>query len=113
MTIVRSLDMFVDVFMDLYSLFTYRDVGGMRVNPASAIEIIRSALVPVHGGMGVSAKNADRLMVAGMGQGPVGNFRRQAQPARVEPIKETGQRFIFRIPLLQLQVEQRPDYVAD
>jgi hypothetical protein len=57
--IVRLLD----IFMDSDSLFTYGDVGRMRVNPGSAIEIIGSvlAVVLVHGGMGVAAENAGRL----------------------------------------------------
>ena len=70
MTIVRSLN----VFMDLDSLFTNGDIGRMRVNPASAIEIVGSVLVPVHGGMGVAAEDARRLTVTGMGQGAVGDL---------------------------------------
>jgi len=57
----------LNVFMDLNSLFTNGDIGRMRVNPASAIEIVDSVLMLMHGGMGVAAENARRVMVAGMG----------------------------------------------
>src|ERR1035437_9086155 len=101
MTTVRTLN----VFMDMDSLFTNGDIGRMRVNPASAIEIVDSVLVLVHGGVGVAAENARRPVATGMGQGALGDLWRQAQPARVEPVEETRQGFVFRIPLLQLQVE--------
>ena len=109
MEIVRPLN----VFMDLDSFFTNGDIGRMRVNPASAIEVVDSVLVLVHGGMSVAAENARRLAVPGMGQGAVGNLWRQAEPARVKPVEKTSQGFVFRIPLLQLQVEQRPNQIAD
>ena len=63
MEIVGSLN----VFMDLNSLFANGDVGRMRVNPASAIEIVGSVLVLMHGGVGVAAKNARSLVMTGMG----------------------------------------------
>ena len=99
--------------MDLDSLFTDGDIGKALVNPGSAIEIIDSALVLVQGGMSVAAENSRRPMVAGMGQGAVGDLLRQALPARAQPVEKTRHGFIFRIPLLQLQVEQRPDQIAD
>ena len=99
--------------MDLDSLFTNGDIGRMRVNPTSAIEIVDSVLVLMHGGMGMAAENPRRLMVTGMGQCALRDLWRQAQPARVEPVEETGHGFIFRIPFLQLQVEQRPDQITD
>src|SRR5260370_42201250 len=111
MTIVRSLD----IFMDLHSLFANGDIGRLRVNPGSAIEIIDSVfrVMLVHGGMGVAAENARRLMVTGMRQRALADLVRQAQPTRAEPVEDTGQRFVFRIPFLQLQVEQRTDHLAD
>src|SRR5208282_4791692 len=72
MEIVGSLN----VFMDLNSLFANGDIGRMRVNPASAIEIVDSVLMLVHGGMGVAAENARRMMVASMGQGAFGDLWR-------------------------------------
>jgi hypothetical protein len=72
MKIVGSLN----VFMDLNSLFANGDIGGMRVNPASTIEIVGSVLMLVHGGMGVAAENARRVMVAGMSQGAFGDLWR-------------------------------------
>jgi hypothetical protein len=63
--------------------------------------------------MGVAAENTVRVMVAGMSQSSLGNLRGQAEPARVEAVEETGQGFVFRIPFLQLQVEQRSDQIAD
>src|SRR5260370_25282840 len=111
MTIVRSLD----IFMDLHSLFANGDIGRLRVNPGSAIEIIYSAfrVMLVHGGMGVAAENARRMRVTGMRQRALGDLGRQAQPTRAEPVEDTGQRCVFRIPFLQLPVEQRPDQIAD
>ncbi len=67
----------------------------------------------VHGGMSVSAKNALRLMMTGMSERASCDFGRQAQPACIEAIKKTRQGFIFRIPLLQLQVEQRANPITD
>jgi hypothetical protein len=72
MKIVGSLN----VFMDLNSLFANGDIGRMRVNPASTIEIVGSVLMLVHGGMGVAAENARRVMVAGMSQGAFGDLWR-------------------------------------
>src|ERR1019366_7419235 len=55
MTIVRA----PNVLMNINSLLTNGDIGRMRVNPASAIEIVDSVLVLVlvHGGVGVAAEN--------------------------------------------------------
>jgi hypothetical protein len=66
----------LNIFMDLNSLFTNGDIGRMRVNPGSAIEIVDSVLVLVHGGMGVAAENARCVMVAGMSQGAFGDLWR-------------------------------------
>jgi hypothetical protein len=85
----------------------------MRVNPSSAIVIIRSAVVLVHGGVSVAAKNALSLMMTGVSERTGSDFGRQAQPARIEAIQKTRQGFIFRIPLLQLQVEQRANPITD
>jgi hypothetical protein len=70
MKIVGSLD----IFMDLDSVFTNGDVGGMFVNPSSAIVIIDSLLVFVQRGMGVAAENAGRLTVTGIDQSALGDL---------------------------------------
>ena len=111
MTIVRPFK----VFMDLDSLFPNGDVSRMRVNPGSAIEIIDSVggVALVHRGMGVAAENTVRVMVAGIEESSLGNGRGQAEPAGVEAVEETGEGFVFRIPFLKLEVEQRSDEIAD
>jgi hypothetical protein len=85
----------------------------MYINPASGIEVIDSVggIVLVHGGMGVAAEDSMSPVVASVSQGSVSYLSGQAQPARVEPIKETGQSFIFRIPLLELKVKQRSNQI--
>src|ERR1035438_10054142 len=99
MEILRSLS----IFMDLHSVPTNGDIRRMRINPSSAIEIVDPVrfIVFVHGGMGMAAENARRLMVTGIGQGARGNLRRQALPARAEPVQEACDGLVFRIPLLQ------------
>src|SRR3981081_1392039 len=109
MVLVRPLAM----LMDLDSLFTNGDIGRMRVNPASAIVIVDPVLTLMHGGMGVAAENAGCRVMTGMGECAVGDLLRQALPARTQPVKKTSQGLVFRIPLLQLEVEQRPDQITD
>src|SRR5450631_4855704 len=109
MEVVGSLN----IFMNMDSLVANRDVGRTRVNPCSAIVVVDSVLALVHGGMCVSAENAGCRMMTGMGQRALGNLLRQALPARAQPVEKTGQSLVLRIPLLQLQVEQRSDQVAD
>jgi hypothetical protein len=65
----------------------------------------------VHGGVGVAAEDSLRPMVASMGQRAVGYLRGQSQPASVEPIKEASQSFVFRIPLLELEIKQCPNQI--
>jgi hypothetical protein len=60
--------------MDFYSLFSNRDIGGMRVNPGSAIEIVDSVLGFVHGGVGMAAKDARRLTMTAVGEGTIGDL---------------------------------------
>src|ERR1700682_4595308 len=103
----------LNIFMDLHSVLTNSDIGGTRVNPGSAIVIVDPVLTLMHGGMGVAAENSGCRVMTGMGERAVGDLLRQALPARAQPVEKTGQGFVFRIPFLQLQVEQRPDQVAD
>src|ERR1700686_4027184 len=109
MEIVRPLD----IFVDLHSVLTDSDVGGTRVNPGSTIVIVDTVLTLMHGGMGVAAENTGCRVMTGMGERAVGDLLRQALPARTQPVEKTSQGFVFRIPLLQLEVKQRPDQVAD
>ncbi len=67
----------------------------------------------MHGGVGVSAENTLRQVATGVRESTGGNFRRQAEPARVQAIQETRQGLVLRIPLLQLQVEQGPEQVVE
>src|ERR1035438_7435681 len=73
MEILRSLS----IFMDLHSVPTNGDIRRMGINPSSAIEIVDPVrfIVFVHGGMGMAAENARRLMVTGIGQGARGDLR--------------------------------------
>jgi hypothetical protein len=103
----------LNIFMDLNALLTNRDIGRMRINPSSAIVIVDAVLTLVHGGMGVAAENSGCREMTGMGERAVGDLLRQALPARAQPVEKTSQGFVFRIPLLQLQVEQRPDQITD
>src|ERR1019366_9084155 len=64
----------IDIFVDLDSLFANGDIGRMLVDPGSAIVIVDSTLMLVHGGVGVAAEDTCRLMVTGMGQGAVGDL---------------------------------------
>src|SRR6266496_2564801 len=57
----------LDVFLDLDSVFTDSDIGRMRVNPASTIEIVDAGLVLVQGGMGVSAEDTRRFVMTCVG----------------------------------------------
>ncbi len=109
MEIVRTLN----IFMDLDSLLTNGDVRRTRVNPSSAIVIVDPVLALMHGGMGVAAENTFCRTMTGMGKRAIGYLRRQALPARAQPVEKSSQGFVFRIPLLQLQIKQRPDQVAD
>ena len=103
----------IDIFVDLDPLFTNGDIGRMLVDPGSAIEIVDSVILLVQGGVGVAAENTRRLVVTGMGQCAVGDLLRQALPACAQPVEKTRHGFVFRIPLLHLQIEQRPDQIAD
>src|SRR6202163_3801439 len=99
--------------MDLDSLLTNGDIGRTRVNPGSTIVIVDTVLTLMHGGMGVAAENAGCRVMTGMGERAVGDLLRQALPARAKPVEKTSQGFVFRIPFLQLQVEQRSDQITD
>src|ERR1700676_4772488 len=99
--------------MDFYPVFTNSDEGRARVNPASTVEIVRAVFALLHRGVGVAAEDACYVMALGIGKGTGCDLRRQPQPARVQAVKKTGENFVFRIPLLQLQVEERSDQVAD
>ncbi len=48
----------LSVFVDMDSLFANRDVGRTRVDPGSAVVIVDSVLMLMHGGMGVAAEDA-------------------------------------------------------
>ncbi len=85
----------------------------MLVHPASGIEIFDSVIAARQGGVGVSAENALGFVVAGVGQGAFGNLGRETQPLRVQPVEKARKRLIFRVPLLQLQVEQRAEQVIE
>src|SRR5271157_1592194 len=95
----------LSVLVDLDSILTNRDVGRLRVNPGSAIEVVDAmrAVVLVQSRMGVAAEDSNRMLVTGMRQGTLGNLLRQTLPARAQPVEKTGQGFVLRIPLLQLQ----------
>jgi hypothetical protein len=85
----------------------------MRVDPASAIEIIDPLLVLVQGGMGVSAKDARRFVMTRVGQRTLGNLGGKTQPAGIQPVEEAGHDLALRIPFLQLQVDQRAEQVVE
>jgi len=105
----------LDEFMNMDSVFANGDVSRMLIDPCAAIEVVNAMLwiVFVQGGVGVTAKNAGCLVMAGMGERALGNFFRQPLPARAQSVEETGDGFVLRIPLLHLQVEQRPDQITD
>src|SRR6202795_3009253 len=94
------------------ALFTDGNVCGMGINPASAIEIIDSVFMLMQGGVGVAAEDARRPMMLSVRNGSGRHFWGQAQPARIQPVEETSDCFILRVPLLQLQVKQRADQIA-
>src|ERR1700692_2207825 len=64
----------IGIFMNPDSLFIDGNIGGMGINPATAIEIVDSVLVPMHGGMGVTAEDARSLMASGIGKGAGRHF---------------------------------------
>jgi hypothetical protein len=63
--------------------------------------------------MCVSAENARGLTMAGMCKRSGSNFWRQTKPARVEAVKKSGQHFALRIPLLQLQIDERAEQIVE
>ena len=101
--------------VDMDSVFAYGDVGGVRVDPGSAVVVVDavSGVMLVHGGVGVSAKDALRMLVTGVGQSSVGDFFGETLPAGAEAVEKTGQGFIFRVPLLQLQVEDGAEPIVE
>src|SRR5260221_3449159 len=103
----------LSIFVNIDSVVTDGDIGGTGINPSSAIVIVDLVLTFMHGGMGVAAENAVCRVMPGMGERAVGDLLRQALPAGPQPVEKTGQGFVFRIPLLELQVKQRPDQIAD
>ena len=109
MEIARPLN----IFVDLHSVLTDSDIGRTRVNPSSTIVIVDTVLTLMHGGMCVAAENSVCRVMTGMGERAVGDLLRQALPTRAETVEKTSQSFVFRIPLLQLKVKQRPDEIAD
>lgn len=105
----------MDELVDPDSVFAHGDVSGMGVDPGSAVVVVDAmdAVASVHGGVGVSAKDALRMLVTGVGQSSVGDFFGEALPARAEAVEKTGQGFIFRVPLLQLQVEYGAEPIVE
>jgi len=56
--------------------------------------------------VGMSTEDAVVAATASMLERAFADLRRQAQPVRVQPIKQAAQAFIFQIDLLQLQINQ-------
>ena len=56
--------------------------------------------------MGVSAENAIRLVMFGVGQCSGSHLRRHAQPSRIQPVDHSHDWLVLEVQLLQLQVER-------
>jgi hypothetical protein len=63
--------------------------------------------------MSVSAENAGSPVLPCVKQCSSCDFRRQTQPACIEPVKKTRQNLALRIQLLQLEVKQRSEKIIE
>src|SRR5258705_13936784 len=75
------------IFMDSDSLFCDRDVSALGVDPGAAVEVSDAVSLRLHGHVGVATKNALGLALFCVAERSLGNFLRQAQPARVQPVE--------------------------
>src|SRR5208282_505978 len=101
--IVRSLV----VLMDLRSFLIDGDVGGRSLDPTSGVEIFHAALGELHGLVGVAAKDALRIVRAGVGQRAGGDLGRVPPPAGVEAVDKLGEALLPEVQLLQQQKRRR------
>src|ERR1700740_3365592 len=67
---------------------------------------MNSALLDVDGLVGVAAEDAVGIVLARKVQGSRRDFRRHAEPARVEPVNEARYGLAFEVALLQLEVKR-------
>ena len=66
-------------------------------------------LFDVDGLVRVAAENAVGAVMTGVGKGSRCNFCRHAQPARVQPVDQTGNRLALEIELLQEEIKRSAD----
>jgi hypothetical protein len=59
------------------------------------------------------AEDALCLVMPRVRQRSPGNFRGHPQPPRIQTVQKARQRFVLRVPLLQLQIQQRPKQVVE
>src|SRR5437660_11405965 len=91
------------IFMDGDSLFCDRDVSALGGDPGAAVVISDPVLLRLHGRVGVATKNALGLALFCVAERSLGNFLRQAQPACVQPVEVTCEKFPVRATLLYLK----------
>src|SRR5438067_1270256 len=97
------------IFMDGDSFFSDRDVSALAADPGAAVVVRDSVLLRLHGGVGVSTKNALGLALFCVAERSLGNFFRQPQPARVQPVKIAREDLFVGTPLLDLEKRQLAD----
>jgi hypothetical protein len=69
---------------------------------------VNSFFLAVHDFVGVTAKDAARVVQSSMIQRTASHLRRHAKPARVQAINQTSNGLSLEIKLLQLEIKQGP-----
>lgn len=89
------------IAVDMDTLLVDGEIGGIGVDPASAVVVVHAVAVLMRGDVGVSAEDAVDATGAGVEESAFGDTGLHAKPTGVDAIDETGESFAVAVKLLQ------------
>jgi hypothetical protein len=91
--------------MDLNPLFVNREISQTGIDPAACVVVVNSVPLDVDGLVSMAAEDAVGIVLARILQSSRRYLRRQAEPARVEPVNQPHDWLALEVELLQLEIE--------